>query len=116
MSSNSKQTYPFQEKQQSILFNKLIHEFRCSVCQNQSLAESDALLAVTLRNEIYRQVRSLQTEPQIIAFMAERYGEFVLYEPPFHAGTALLWWGPWMFVLMGLFVFLKLVRKKPTQC
>ncbi len=69
-------------------------ELRCLVCQNQSLADSHAELALDLKNQVREQLRAGRTPEQVVAYMTERYGDFVLYRPPFKASTALLWLGP----------------------
>lgn len=97
--------YPFKELQQEQLFQKLTHSLRCTVCPNQSIADSEAGLAVDLRNEIYHQVQSNRTETEVITFMTERFGDSILYQPPFNMGTVVLWLGPIMLVILGLFAF-----------
>jgi cytochrome c-type biogenesis protein CcmH/NrfF len=69
-------------------------ELRCLVCQNQNLADSHAELALDLKNQVREQLRAGRTSEQVVAFMTERYGDFVRYRPPFNAATALLWLGP----------------------
>jgi cytochrome c-type biogenesis protein CcmH len=86
----------------------LAHELRCLVCQNQTLADSNAPLAVDLRNQIREQLQKGASEREVTDFMVQRYGDFVLYRPPLKASTVLLWIGP--FLLLGFGVFL-LVRK-----
>jgi cytochrome c-type biogenesis protein CcmH len=77
----------------------LSEKLRCLVCQNQSLADSNAELAEDLRKQVRAQVAAGKSDDQIISYLVERYGDFVLYEPPFKATTALLWLGP--FVLLA---------------
>lgn len=72
----------------------LSEQLRCLVCQNQSIAESNAELAVDLRRQIDEQIRAGKSDKEIIEFMTQRYGDFVLYRPPFNVQTALLWLGP----------------------
>jgi cytochrome c-type biogenesis protein CcmH len=88
----------------------LATELRCLVCQNQTIADSHADLAVDLRNQIREQLAKGQNEDQIRTYMTERYGDFVLYKPPFKATTALLWVGPPLLLLgalIGLFLMLR---------
>jgi cytochrome c-type biogenesis protein CcmH/NrfF len=80
----------------------LASELRCAVCQNQSLADSNAGLAVDLRNEIRSRMVQGESDAQIVAFLVERYGEFVLYRPPLRAATLLLWFGPLLLLALGL--------------
>ncbi|EDZ98776.1 cytochrome C biogenesis protein [Burkholderia sp. H160] len=82
---------------------RLDESFRCVVCQNQSLADSDAELAADLRAQIRDQVRGGATDEQIRAYMVRRYGDFVLYRPPMKAVTWALWLGPFMALVAGAF-------------
>ncbi len=79
---------------------RLSEKLRCLVCQNQSLADSPAGLATDLRREVREQITAGRSDQQILEFMVQRYGDFVLYEPPLKASTALLWIGP--FVLLAI--------------
>jgi cytochrome c-type biogenesis protein CcmH len=90
----------------------LAEELRCLVCQNQTIADSNAPLAVDLRNQIRGQIGQGRSEEQIRDYMVERYGDFVLYRPRFHANTALLWLGPPLLVLTGLAAFVVVVRRR----
>lgn len=88
-------------------------ELRCLVCQNESIAASRADLAVDLRQQIREQIQAGQSDAEIRAYMVERYGDFVLYRPPFKATTLLLWIGPALLLLSGLIVLVvSLVRRK----
>lgn len=80
-------------------------QLRCLVCQNQSIAESNAELAVDLRNQINEQIKLGRSDTEIVDFMVTRYGDFVLYRPPFKATTALLWIGPIALLLLAVLVF-----------
>lgn len=84
--------------------NPRVHEIasqlRCLVCANETIAESNAQLAIDLRREVAAQVRDGKTNDEVIAFMVERYGDFVLFKPPFKAKTWLLWLGPIAFLLL----------------
>lgn len=90
----------------------LAHELRCLVCQNQTIADSDAPLAVDLRKQIRGMIAAGRTDDDIRAYMVERYGNFVLYKPPFSASTALLWVGPFLLLLIGVIVMLRLLRRR----
>ena len=79
----------------------LAHELRCLVCQNQTLADSNAPLAVDLRNQIREQLKGGASERDVIDFMVARYGDFVLYRPPLKASTLALWIGPFVLLLGG---------------
>jgi cytochrome c-type biogenesis protein CcmH len=80
----------------------LATELRCLVCQNQSLADSHADLAVDLRNQVREQMKAGKTDDEIRAWLTQRYGDFVLYRPPVKSTTALLWFGPLLLLLVGL--------------
>jgi len=84
----------------------LAGELRCLVCQNQSLADSHAPLALDLRGQIHQQLAQGRSEKQVVDFMVQRYGDFVLYEPPLNASTALLWFGT-LLLLAGGFLALR---------
>ena len=93
--------------------NALANELRCLVCQNQTLADSNAPLAVDLRNQIRERLQQGASERDIIGFMVERYGDFVLYRPPFKATTLLLWAGPMLLVIAGLAaLYYRLARRR----
>ena len=77
-------------------------ELRCLVCQNQSLADSHADLALDLKNQVREQLRAGRTPDDVVAYMTSRYGDFVLYRPPFKATTLLLWLGPALLLVGGL--------------
>jgi len=88
-------------------------ELRCLVCQNQTLADSNAPLAVDLRNQIRERMREGASERDIIGFMVERYGDFVLYRPPFKVTTLLLWLGPIALMIAGLAaLYYRLARRR----
>ena len=90
----------------------LAHELRCLVCQNQTIADSNAPLAVDLRQQIRGQIAQGRSDAQIRDYMVERYGDFVLYNPPFKATTAVLWGAPLLLLAAGLFAFARVVRRR----
>ena len=93
----------------------LSNELRCLVCQNQTIADSNAPLAEDLRNQVREKMRQGASDSQIIDFMVERYGDFVLYRPPFKATTFLLWFGPLLLLAAGSIVLLRrLLRRRPA--
>ncbi len=96
-------------------FKQLIEELRCLVCQNQSLADSHAELAQDLRNEVYKKVLEGNSNEQIITYLVDRYGDFVLYRPPLKASTYLLWFGPVLFLLIGALIAYLFLRKKSVR-
>lgn len=91
---------------------KLSQELRCLVCQNETLADSRADLAVDLRNQVREQMRAGKSDQEIIAFLTERYGDFVLYNPPVKPSTYLLWFGPFVLLLAGLAFLYRFVRQR----
>jgi cytochrome c-type biogenesis protein CcmH len=88
------------------------HELRCLVCQNQTLADSNAPLAVDLRNQVREQLKNGASEREVRDWMVARYGDFVLYRPPFKATTLLLWAGPFLLLLIGLGLVMRVVRRR----
>jgi len=90
----------------------LAHELRCLVCQNQTIAESNAALAVDLRNQIREQLQEGKSERDIIDFMVARYGDFVLYRPPFKTTTIALWAGPFLLLGLGIVVLWRRVSRR----
>ena len=90
----------------------LAEQLRCLVCQNQSIAESNAELAVDLRREIGEQIRAGRSDQDIIDFMVARYGDFVLYRPPVKPHTWLLWFGPALLAVGAFFAFARSLRNR----
>ena len=87
-------------------------ELRCLVCQNQTIADSHAELAVDLRNQIREMMQKGQSDDQIRRYMTDRYGDFVLYKPPFKTSTALLWVGPPLLLLAALSALFVMLRRR----
>jgi cytochrome c-type biogenesis protein CcmH len=90
----------------------LAEELRCLVCQNQTLADSHASLAIDLKNRIRELLREGKTEREVLDFMVQRYGDFVLYRPPLRATTALLWAGPFILLALGVTGLIVWLRKR----
>ena len=88
-------------------------ELRCLVCQNESLAGSRAPLAMDLRREIRKLIQAGKTDAEILEFLVARYGDFVRYRPPFRPSTWLLWTGPFLFMVLGIGVLVRTVRRRP---
>jgi cytochrome c-type biogenesis protein CcmH len=102
--------------QEDAALEKRVHalssELRCLVCQNQTLADSQAPLAVDLRNQVREQLKSGKSERDVVEFLVARYGDFVLYRPPLKASTLLLWGGPFLLLVVGLFLLFRAIRRK----
>jgi cytochrome c-type biogenesis protein CcmH len=90
----------------------LAHQLRCLVCQNETLADSQAPLAADLRNQIREQLAAGKSEKDVVDFLVARYGDFVLYRPPLKATTVLLWAGPFLFLGLGAFALARFLRRR----
>jgi cytochrome c-type biogenesis protein CcmH len=115
--SNSNENKP-SDIQTEQRIRQLSEKLRCLVCQNQSLADSGAELAGDLRRQLHEQVAAGRSDGEIIEFMVQRYGDFVLYEPPFKPTTLLLWIGPFVLLAaaaLGLVVTLRRRRREPEE-
>lgn len=97
--------YPLNTTKQEAQFTHLLKELRCLVCQNQDLADSNAGLAKDLRDQVYSLVKEGKSDGEIINYLTARYGDFILFNPPVKAITALLWFGPALFLFLGLLIF-----------
>ena len=106
------EAYEFDSPEQEQVFRKLNGELRCLVCQNQAIADSDAGLAKDLRAEIHSMLLAGKTEQQIVAFMVERYGDYVLYNPPIKPVTLMLWFGPALVFIIALFYVIRFIRSQ----
>ena len=93
----------------------LSKELRCLVCQNETIADSNAELAVDLRREIRGMIKNGQSDGQIIDFLVARYGDFVLYRPPVKGNTLLLWGGPIAMLLIGLLSLRAYLRRRSSR-
>ena len=106
-------TYEFPDEVTKIRFQELTYELRCPKCQNQNLADSNSPIAADLRKETYNMLLDGKSDTEIVNFMVDRYGEFVLYRPKVNSTTYVLWFGPIFLILIGGFVVFLFVRKKP---
>lgn len=102
----------FDDPQKQQHYESLIKELRCLVCQNQSLADSDADLAKDLRDEVYSIIQSGKDEQEAVKFLVDRYGDFVLYRPPFKFITVLLWGGPLLLFGTGAYMLWRQARRR----
>ena len=89
----------------------LAEELRCLVCQNQTLADSHAELAVDLRKQVFGMIEQGKTDAEIKTYLVDRYGDFVLYRPPMQGNTMLLWFGPFALLLLGVVIWLVVQRR-----
>lgn len=91
---------------------ELSTELRCLVCQNSTLADSDAPLAQDLRREIRKLMEAGKTDEEIVAYLVARYGDFVTFRPPVNASTALLWFGPFIMLIIGAITLVIVLKKR----
>lgn len=106
---------PFADPALEARYQNLIRETRCLVCQNQTIADSNAALANDLRRQIRVQLTDGASDREIIDYLVTRYGDFVLYRPPMKSTTWLLWAGPGLLVLIGLGVFARVIYARSRQ-
>lgn len=106
------ESFSFPTPEQEQHFKKLIGGLRCLVCQNESLADSDAELAHDLRDEVYGMMKDGKSDKEIIDFLVARYGDFVLYKPPLKPSTWLIWFGPFVLLLIALLLLLRSLRRQ----
>lgn len=108
------ETFKFESAETEKVFHKLSEELRCLVCQNQNVAESNADLAKDLRLEIYTMLSAGKSEDEIVDFMVQRYGDYVLYRPPFKPMTWLLWFAPVIIFVFGLIYVVRLMKSQSS--
>ena len=103
---------PFRSDTERRRYKSLVDELRCTVCQNESLSASTAPLARDIRMQVFDMLQEGRTDFEIRSFMVDRYGDFVLYRPPFASHTLLLWVGPGLLLLIGLMTAFFVIRKR----
>ena len=103
---------PVEDPQIEQRMKNLTQQLRCLVCQNETLADSQADLAQDLRREIREQMKAGKTDPEILGFLTQRYGDFVLYNPPVKATTYLLWFGPFLLLIVGTIVLFRYLKSR----
>ena len=108
------ETYQFDDPAKEAEYKGLIQELRCTVCQNQNIADSNAELAGDLRRKTYEMVQQGKSPEEIKEFMVARYGNFVLYNPPVQTNTLLLWGGPFVIFVVGLVILIRIIRRRPS--
>lgn len=104
--------YPFINNKQTTQFNFLLRELRCLVCKNQDLADSNSGFAQDLRLQVYKLVQKGWSDDEILKYLQQRYGDFILFKPRVYNLTLLLWLSPIIFVIIGLIIFLKQFKTK----
>lgn len=107
--------YKFDDPKKEKIYLELTDELRCLVCQNQNIAGSNAELAVDMRRKTYEMVSAGQSKQQVADYMADRYGDFVLYKPPFKASTAVLWIGPFIILAVSIWLMLRVIRNRREE-
>jgi len=108
--------YQFDSIQKQQRFDALTSQLRCLVCQNQNIAESNAALAIDLRKQVYEKIQKGENDQSIVNYLVERYGDFILYRPPFNGLTLALWLGPFLFLIAGLsYLFYYLRQSKMRE-
>lgn len=105
----------FTDAKEESRYKNLIGQLRCLVCQNQSLADSNAELAQDLRREVYGMIKSGKTDQEIIDFLVARYSDFVLYRPPVNKATFLLWFLPGILAVSALIIVLLIIKKRSSE-
>jgi len=106
----------FDNKDQEVLYNQLMFELRCLVCQNENLAASNADLAKDLRDEVFGMITEQNLgETEVKAFLVARYGDFVLYKPPVKKSTWILWFGPFMLLVLGSLILVLITRNNKNK-
>lgn len=108
----AQQAKPVEDPQIEQRMQALTQQLRCLVCQNETLADSRADLAEDLRKEIREQMKAGKSDQEIIAFLTQRYGDFVLYKPPVKATTYLLWFGPFVLLIFGTLMLYRYLRHR----
>jgi cytochrome c-type biogenesis protein CcmH len=108
----AKEAQPNEDPQIELRMKALTEQLRCLVCQNETLADSRADLAEDLRKEIREQMKAGKSDQEIIAFLTQRYGDFVLYKPPVKSTTYLLWFGPFVLLVLGTVVLFRFVKRR----
>lgn len=110
-------TYEFSTQAERDRYRPLVEELRCPKCQNQNIADSDAPIAMDMRDEIFKKLEEGQSNEQIVEFLVDRYGDFVRYKPPVNKKTLILWYGPAAFLTFGFAMVAMIVirRRRSTR-
>ena len=106
LADDSKEVYPFEDVVQEERFLSLLNELRCPKCQGSNLSGSNAPIAIDLKREVYRLVKLGKTEKEVKNYLVDRYGNFIVYDPPFETDTYALWLAPLLLFLVAMSVIL----------
>ncbi len=110
-------TYEFSSQAERERYRTLVEELRCPKCQNQNIADSDAPIAMDMRDEIFKKLEAGESDEQIVGFLVDRYGDFVRYKPPVNKSTLILWYGPAALLAFGFVTVAVIVirRRRSTR-
>jgi len=106
------ETYQFDTPAKEASYKRLVAELRCLVCQNQNIADSNAELAQDLRRKTYEMVRAGKGDQEVMDYMVQRYGDFVLYQPRLKGNTLLLWIGPFLILALAVFILVRVIKRR----
>lgn len=109
------ETYEFDSEVDNVRYQQFIEELRCPKCQNQNLAGSNSPIAKDLRREIYRLIDEGKSDTEIVQFMVDRYGDFILYRPRLTGETVILWAAPAILLLLGALILVLMVRRRRIE-
>ena len=107
--------YTFDDEVTQLRYNSLVKELRCPKCQNQNLADSNSPIAADLRREVYELLKQNKSDGEIVNFMVQRYGEFVLYRPKVSSLTYILWFGPAILLLIGVVIVVFVLKNSANK-
>ncbi|TBR43145.1 cytochrome c-type biogenesis protein CcmH [Marinomonas agarivorans] len=117
--AETEKVFTFNSQLDEKRYNSMIAELRCPKCQNQNIADSNAEIAIDLRNQVYSMINAGSSDTEILAYMVARYGEFVLYRPQHSASNFILWYGPFIILGIGLVSFALVIfnnaRRRQTK-
>lgn len=106
---------PFKDPVLQARYERLTHGFRCLVCQDETIADSNADLAANFRRQVHAMVAAGKTDAEIRNYMVDRYGDFILYKPPVQTSTWLLWFGPFLFLLIAVVIVFFVVKRRSNM-
>ena len=112
LSAQAIEPLPFKDHAQELRFQHLTAELRCPMCQNETLADSNAPIARDLRHQVFALMQQGKSDAEIKQYLVDRYSDYVLYDPPVNAATWLLWFGPLLILLIGTVVVVVTIRKR----